>query len=160
MPVSYWNPAPSYKLCEMTIFPSRLTCPISSSESFSLLFSGQKDAGQLDNCRRKIWHQVSAVKLKTKRLAIFFFGKIRLASIAHIWIPNVRKHSAKQHASPSSNLKQRNRVPWLVPLTVYPSCLPNSPGRLGKMTSLGYKIPGFLVARLLQQQTASVQAGE
>jgi len=51
-------------------------------------------------------------------------------------------------------------VPWLVPLTAYTTCLPNSPGRLGTITALGYKIPGFLVALLLQQQTASVQAGE
>lgn len=36
----------SYKLCEITLFPDRLFCPISSSES--LLFDDKKDAEQLD----------------------------------------------------------------------------------------------------------------
>lgn len=60
-----------------------------------------------------------------------------------------------ESVNPSFILKQWNRVPWLVPLTVYPSCLANSPGRLGP---LGHRITGFLIAPLLQQQTAPAQA--
>lgn len=96
--------------------------------------------------------------METQRLATFF-GKTRLASITRMWIPNVRKHSAKQQTPPSSILKQYERMPWLVPLAVYLCCCPSGPGRLGMRSSFGYKIPGFLVALLLQQQAASVEAG-
>lgn len=137
----------------MTLFPDRLLCPIFPSES--LLFDDQKDAEKLDNCDCKIWHQITAAELKKRRLAMFF-GRTRLASTVHMWLPNIRECSSKQ-ALPSFILKQYYRVPWLVPLTVYPSCLANSPGRLGP---LGHKIPGFVIALLLHHQTASAQAKE
>lgn len=71
----------SYKLCEMTLFPDRLHCPIFPSES--LLFDDQKDAEKLDNCDCKIWHQITAAELKKHRLAMFF-GRTRLASTVHM----------------------------------------------------------------------------
>lgn len=83
------------------------------------------------------------------------FGKTRLASTAHMWLPNIREYSSKE-ALPSFILKQYNRVPWLVPLTVYPCCLTNSPGRLGP---IGHRIPGFLIARLLQSKLHLLRLG-
>lgn len=109
----------------------------------------------LDICYRNIWHQVNAAEFKKLRLVIFF-GKTRLASTAHMWLPNIRERSFRQ-ALPSFILKQYNGVPWPVPLTVHPICLANRPGRLGP---LGHKILGFLIALLLQQQTASAQIRE